>query len=135
MLQVVFANIPFMNPGFVLPQGHVAFVRNLKRAYDVIVVRLKAAQDTSKRWFGLNSVESSVFGEFSSQHGGQISNVVEVEELEYLPHSVPAPQVLSTRYSEKIPSKRKSKRSATPSHVVPRRRFEFDDESVVLPKG
>ena len=49
----------------ILPEGYVAVVADLKRVYDVVVVHRKDAQDTSERWFGLASVESSVVGEFS----------------------------------------------------------------------
>ena len=42
------------------------------------MVRRKDAQETSERWFGKTSVESSVVGEFSGQQGVRISHVVEV---------------------------------------------------------
>ncbi len=52
-----------------------------------------------------------------------------------MPLSVPAPHIPSTSYSAKCPAKGKRKKSETPAPVAIKRRFEFDDESVVLPKG
>ena len=46
----------------VLPDGYEATLDDLKKAYDVVVVRRKEARDTSKRWFGLRSLESSEVG-------------------------------------------------------------------------
>ena len=119
----------------VLPEGHDAVVRVLKRAYDVNVGHRKDAQDTSERWFGMNSVESSLFGESRGQHAVRISNVVEVGDVVYLPESWPAPQIPSTNNSAKIPAEGKCERSETPTPVVPKRRYELDDEAVVLPKA
>ena len=65
----------------ILPEGYTAVVAHLKRAYDV-VVRWKDARDTSERWFGVASVESSVVGESSGQQVVRISNVVEVGQVE-----------------------------------------------------
>ena len=48
-------------------EGYAAVVSDLKRAYDVVVVRRKDARDTSERWFGVASVASSVVGESSGQ--------------------------------------------------------------------
>ena len=73
----------------ILPRGYDAFVRYLKKAYDVVVVHQKDARDTSERWFGVASVESSDVGESSGQQGVRISNIVEVVEVESLPESVP----------------------------------------------
>ena len=117
------------------PEGYAAVVSDLKRAYDVVVVRRKNARDTSERWFGVTSVESSVLGESSGQQAVRISNVVEVGQVEYLPQSVSALQVPLTSFGTKSPGKGKQKKSETPSKTSVKRRFEFDDESVVLPKG
>ena len=103
------------------PEGHDVVVRNLKRALDVVLVRQKDARDTSERWFGVNSVESSVIGESSSQQGVRVSNVVELGEVEDLPESVRAPQIPSTSYSAKIPAKGKRKGSATPAQILSNR--------------
>ena len=62
----------------VLPDGHEAILVDLKKAYDVVVVRRKEARDTSERWFGVHSVESSEVGESSGRAGVRISNVVEL---------------------------------------------------------
>ena len=50
---------------------------------------------------------------------------------------MPAPDQLcsSTTLSPRSPGKGKRKRSATPTPAATPKRFEFDDESVVLPKG
>ena len=80
----------------ILPEGYAAVVADLKRAYDVVVVRRKDARYTSERWFGVASVESSVVGESSGQQAVRISNVVEVGQVEYLPQSVSTMQVPST---------------------------------------
>ena len=77
----------------------------------------------------------SVFGEFSGQQAVRISNVVEVGQVEYLPQSVSTLQVPSTSFGTKSPGKGKQKKSEKPSKIAVKRRFEFDDESVVLPKG
>ena len=111
---------------------------DLRKAYDVVVVRRKEARDTSERWFGVRSVESSEVGEPSYRAGVRISNVVEVGQVENLSGSVPARDQPcgSTTVSPRSPGKGKRKRSVTPAPAVgPKRLFEFDDESVVLPKG
>ena len=72
---------------------------------------------------------------FSGQHAVRISNVVEVGQVEYLPQSVSATQLPSTSFAIKSPGKGKQKKSETPAKTAVKRRFEFDDESVVLPKG
>ena len=77
----------------ILPEGYAAVVADLKRAYDVVVVRRKDARDTSERWFGVASIKSSVVGETSGQQGVRISNVVEVGEVGYLPQSASTPQI------------------------------------------
>ena len=122
----------------VLPDGYEATFADLRKAYDVVVVRRKEARDTSERWFGVRSVESSEVGESSGRAGVRISNVVEVGQVEYLSGSVPARDqpCSSTTVSPRSPGKGKRKRSVTPAPTVgPKRLFEFDDESVVLPKG
>ena len=117
-----------------LPEGYGAVLNDLKKAFDVVLVRRKNARDTSQRWFGVASVESSAVGESSGQQGVRISNIVEVVEVEYLPQSVSATQMPNMSSSVKSPAMGKWK-SETPVPVAVKRRFEFDDESVVLPKG
>ena len=122
----------------VLPDGYEATLVDLRKAYDVVVVRRKEARDTSERWFGVRSVESYEVGESSGRAGVRISNVVEVGQVEYLSGSIlPRDQPYSsTTVSPRSPGKGKRKRSVTPAPAVgPKRLFEFDDESVVLPKG
>ena len=99
------------------------------------MVRQRDARDTSERWFGVASVESSVVGESSSQQAARISNVVEVGQVEYLRQSVSTIQTPSTSIGIKSPGKEKQKKSETSAKTAIKRRFEFDDESVVLPKG
>ena len=118
-----------------MPERYAAVVADLKRAYDVVVVRRMDARDTSERWFGVASVASSAVGESSGPQGVRISNVVEVGQVEYLPQSVFAIQVSSTSFAVKSPGKGKQKKSETPAKTAVKRRFEFDNESVVLPKG
>ena len=115
------------------PEGYAAVVGDLKRTYDVVVVRLKDARDTSERWFGVASVASSVVGESSGQQAVRIS-VVEVGQVEYLPQSVSSVPVPSTSFGITSPGKGKQKNSETPAKSAIKRRFEFDDE-LVLPKG
>ena len=117
------------------PEGYAAVVSDIKRAYEVVVVRRKDARDTSERWFGVASVASSAVGDSSGQQAVRISNVVEVGQVEYLPQSVFLTQVPSTSFAIENPGKGKQKRSETPAKTAVKRRFEFDDESVVLPKG
>ena len=81
------------------------------------------------------SVASSVVGESSGQQALRISDVVEVGQVEYLPQSVSSVPVPSTSFGIKRPGKGKQKKSETPAESAIKRRFEFDDESVVLPKG
>ena len=58
------------DPGnLILPEGYGVVVDDLKKAYDVVVARQKNARDTSERWFGVASVESSVVRESSGQQG------------------------------------------------------------------
>ena len=124
------------NPWTVIsPEGYAAVVADLKRAYDVVVVCRKEARDTSERWFGVASVASSAVGESSGPQGVRISNVVEVGQVEYLPQSVSAIQVPSTRFTFKNPGNGKQKKGGTPTKTAIKSRFEFDDESVVLRKG
>ena len=66
----------------VLPDNYEATLVDLRKAYDVVVVRRKEARDTSERWLGLRSVESSEVGEPSCRAGVRISNVVEVGQVE-----------------------------------------------------
>ena len=117
------------------PEGYAAVVADIKRAYDVVVVRRKDARDTSERWFGVASVASSLVGESSCQQAVCNSNVVEVGQVEYLPQSASATQVPSTSFAVKSPGKGKQRKGETPAKTAVKRRFEFDDESVVLPKG
>ena len=122
----------------VLPEGYEATLANLKKAYDDVVVRRKEAWDTSERWFGVRSVESSEVGEPSFRAGVRISSVVEVGQVEYLSGSVPVRDqpCSSATVSPRRPGKGKRKRSATPAPAAsPKRLFEFDDESIILPKG
>ena len=123
----------------VLPDSYEATLVDLRKAYDVVVVRRKEARDTSERWLGVRSVESSEVGEPSCRAGVRISNVVEVGHVEYLSGSVPArdqPCGSTKVVSPRSPGKGKRKRSVTPAPAVgPKRLFEFDDESIVLPKG
>ena len=119
----------------VSPEGYATIVADLKRANDVILVRRKDARDTSERWFGVASVASSAVGESSDPQGVRISNIVEVGQVEYLTQSVSAMQAPSTSSAVKSPGKGKQKKSETPDKVAIKRRFEFGDESVVLPKG
>ena len=117
----------------ILPEVYAAVVVDLKKACDVVVVRGRDA-NTSERWFGVASVEFSVVGESSGQQAVRISNVVEVGQVEYLPQSVSSMQVPSKSFGIKSPEKGKQKKSETPDKTAIKRRFEFDDESVVLPK-
>ena len=115
----------------VCPEGYAAVVFDLRKANDVVVVRRIEARDTSERWFGVASVASSAVGESS----GRIANVVEVGQVEYLAQSVSAIQVPSTSFTVKNPRNGKQKKGGMPIKTSIKRRFEFDDESVVLPKG
>ena len=121
----------------VLPEGYEATLVDLRKTYDAVIVRRKEARDTSERWFGDRSVESSEVGEPSCRAGVRISNVVEVGQFEYLSGCVPAwdQPGSSTTVSPRSPGKGKWKRSKTPAPAASPRRFEFDDESIVLPKG
>ena len=119
----------------ILPGGYDANAADLKGAYDVVVVRRKDARDTSERWFGVASVESSFVGQSSGQQGLRISNIIEVGEVEFLPQAVSTPQTPSASSSVRSPAEGKWKRSETSATVTIKRRFEFDDESVVSPKG
>ena len=119
----------------ICPEGYAAVASDLGKAYDVVVVRRKEARDTSERWFGVASVASSAVGESSGQQSVRISNVVEVGQVEYLPQSVSAIKVPSTSFAIKSPGKGRQKKGETPAKPAIKRRFEFDDESVVLPKG
>ena len=119
----------------ILPEGHGAVADDLKKAYDVVVVRHRDALDNSERWLGVASVESAVVGESSGQQGVRILNVGEVGEMECMSQSMPVPQIPSTNNSIKSPANGKWKKSETPAPVAVKRPFVFDDESVVLPKA
>ena len=121
----------------VLPEGYESTLVDLRKAYDAVVVRRKGARDASERWFGVRSIQSSELGEPSGRTGVRISDVVEVGQVEYLSESVPARDqpCSSTTLSPRSPGKGKRKRSATPTTSAAPKRFEFDDESIVLSKG
>ena len=125
---------PWVN---VLPEGYEATLVDLLKVYDAVVVRRKEAWDTSERWFGVHSIESSEVGEPSCRTGVRIADVVAVGRVEYLSESVPARDqpCSSTTVSPRIPGKGKHKRSATPAPSATPKGFEFDDESIVSPKG
>ena len=97
----------------ILPEVYGDVMNDLKKAYDVVVVSRKNARETSERWVGVASVESSVVGESSGQQGVQISNFVEVGEVEFLPQSVPNPQMPNTSCSVKSPGKGQWKEGET----------------------
>ena len=121
-----------------LPEGYEATLVDLRKAYDAVVVMRKEARDTSERWLGVRSVESFEVGEPSCRTGVRISDV-EVGQVEYMSEFVLArdqPCGSGTTMSARSPGKGKRKRSATPAPVAtPKRFFEFDDESIVWPKG
>ena len=123
----------------VLPQGYEATVVDLKKAYDAVVVMRKDAWDTSERCFGRRSKESSEVREPSCRTGVRILDVVDVRQVEYLSESIRGPDQpcsSSATVPPRTPGKGKRKRSATPSPAAtPKRLFEFDVESIVLPKG
>ena len=125
---------PWVN---VLPEGYQATLVDLKKAYDAVVFRRKEVRDTSNRWSGVRSVESAEVGEPSCRAGVQLSDVVEVERVEYLSESVPARDQPSSSaaISPRSPGKGKRERSATPAPAATPKRFEFEDESIVLQKG
>ena len=122
-----------------LPEGYEATLVDLKKAYDAVVVRRKDARNTSERCFGLRSVESSEVGEPSCWTGVRISDVVEVGQIEYLSESMLArdqPYSNGTTMSPRSPGEGRRKKSATLAPAAtPKRLFEFDDGSIVLPKG
>ena len=121
----------------VLPEGYEATLVDLRKAYDVVIVRREKVRDTSERWVGVRSVESFEVGEPSCWAGVRISNVVEVGQVENLSGSVSAwdQPCSSTTLSPRSPGKGKRKRSATRTPAATTKRFKFDDESIVLPKG
>ena len=119
----------------ILPEGYAAVVVDLKRTYDGFVFHRKDARDSSERCFGVASVESSVAGESSGQQAVRLSNVVEIGEEDYLPQSVSTMQTPLDKFRCQNPRKRKKKKSETPAKAATNRRFEFDDESVVLHQG
>ena len=91
------------------------------------MLRRKDARDTSERWFGMASVESSVVGESSGQQAVRISNIVEVGEVEHLPQSVSTTQIPSTSFGVKSPGTVKRKKGEKTAPVAVKRRFEFGD--------
>ena len=121
------------------PEGYESTVVDLKKAFDAVVVRRKDSRDTSERCFGLRSVDSSEVREPTCRTGVRISDVVEGGEIQYLSESMPAldqPCGSSTTVSPRSPGKGKRKRSATPAPAAaPKRLFEIDDDSIVLPMG
>ena len=121
----------------VLPESYEPTLMDLRKAYDAVVVRRKEARDTSERWFRVRRIESSEVGEPSRWTGVRISDDVEVRQVEYLSESVLARDQpwSSTTISPRSPGKGNRKRSATSAPAAtPKRLFEFDDESLILPK-
>ena len=121
----------------VLPEGYEATLVDLRKACDAVVVRWKEVRDTSERWFGVRSIESSEVGEPFCGTGVRISDDVEVGQVEYLSESVLVQDqpCCSTTITSISPGKRKRNRSATTTPAATSKRlFEFDDESIHLPK-
>ena len=83
-------------------------------------------------------MESSEFWEPFCWTGVRISDFVEVGQVEYLSEFILAPDrpcSRSAKMSPQNPGKGQRKRSATPAPAATAKRlFEFDDESVVLPR-
>ena len=82
-----------------VPEKYGAVLDDLKKAYDVVVVRGKNAGDTSERLFGVASVESFVVGESRGQQGVRISNFVKSERWSicsspFPPQKRPAPVIV-----------------------------------------
>ena len=123
----------------VLSEGYEATVVDLKKACDGVVLSQKDERNTSETWFGVQSVESSEVGEPSWRTGVRISDVFDVGQVEHLSESIPAldqPCGSNTTVPPRSPGKRKRKLSAIPAPTAATKRlFEFDDESIVLPKG
>ena len=120
----------------VLSEGYEATLVDLRKAWDAVIVTRKEARDTSERWFGVHSIESSEVGEPSCRTGVRITNVVEVGQIEYVSESVLARDqpCSSTKVSSRIRGKGKRMRSATPAPAATSKRlFEFDDESIIVP--
>ena len=65
----------------VLPKGCEATLVDLRKAYDAVVVKRKDAEDTSRRRFGVRSVDSSDVEEPSCWTGERISVHVEVGQV------------------------------------------------------
>ena len=85
----------------------------------------------------MRSVESSEVGEPSSWTGVRISDVVQGGQVENLSESMLAmdqPCISGTTMSPRSPGKRKRKKGEMSAPFAVKRRFEFDDESIVLPK-
>ena len=101
----------------VLPEGYETTWVDLKKAYDAVVVRWKKARDTSERWYGVCSVDSSEVGEPSCRPGVRRSDVVEVGRVEYLSESVPARDQLcsSAAISPRSPGKKAQEKCDTRS--------------------
>ena len=57
-----------------LPEGYESLLVDLRMAFDAMVVKKKDARDTSERWFGVRSVESSEVEEPSFRTGVRISD-------------------------------------------------------------
>ena len=96
------------------------------------MVHRKDARDTSERRFGVASVACSVVGESSGQQAVRISNVVKSVRWNsclnvFLAYKRPV-RVWLSKALERVDRRRVSETAV-------KRRFEFDDESVVLPKG
>ena len=80
----------------------------------------------------MRSVESSEFGEPSCWTGVRIWDVVEVRQVEYLSDSMLArdqPCSNGTTISTRNPGTGNHKKGAPPKRL-----FEFDEESIILPK-
>ena len=110
----------------VLPEVYEATLVNLKNVYDAVLLRRKDARDTSERWFGVRSVESSEVGEPSCRTGVLISGVVEVGQVEYLSESELArdqPCSSGTTKSHRSPGKGKRETNATPAPAATTKRL------------
>ena len=105
-------------------------VADLKSCREKIVSRRKVVKDTRERWFGAETVASSAVGEAAARTTVRISDVVEVENLQYVEEHDKLGLLCCSRSS---PWKNKKRRVPVSPVVVAEKQFSVESPSASRP--
>ena len=106
-------------------------IADLKSSREKIVSRRKAVKDTRERWFGAETVVSSVVGETAPRTTVRISDVVEVRDVQYVEEHEKLGLACCSRLAL-IPGKSKKRRLPV-SPGVANKQFSVESPSASRP--